>query len=153
MKITLSKALVSAMLVASTGAQAANSVANLQMFQGKVLVNHGQGFAGATVNARLNAGDSVLVGDGSSAVISFEGCTVNIAKSTVFKVTKVAPCAKGEKVAQVGDVFIAPAAKIVGPAAASGALFNPVPFVLGATMVVGGGVLLFSKNCNGISAC
>jgi len=148
MKSTLSKMIVAAGVLASTGAQAANSVASLQMFQGKVLVNHGQGFSDAVVNTGLNVGDQIMVGNGGSALISFDGCTVNLAKATVFKVGKTAPCAKGQKLAQVGDVFIA-------PAATEGFASDSTPvFVLGAWAAAGAGLILFtSRQCNGVSAC
>ncbi len=148
MKTMFSIALVSVLLVASTSAQAANNVANLQKFQGKVLVNHGQGFARVSLNTGLNVGDQVLVGDDASAVITFESCTVNIAKSTVFKVTKTAPCAKGQKIAQVGEMFIVPAATEVFAG-------DKTPLIVFSTWAAAGAGLMFfaSRNCNGVSAC
>jgi len=154
----------------TTGAFAAGNVANLLDAQGKVMVDHGKGFVQASLNSGLNVGDRVFVGQNSSAVVSFEGCTLNIAKSTVYTISKQAPCAKGMKTAQIGDVFVAPAGDAPAGAGAAGAgaagagaagagaaglgagAFGGLgPALLIAPIALGGGFLLL--RCSGVSAC
>jgi len=158
MKTNFAKALVVLSMFAGTEALAANSVANLQDVQGKVMIDHGKGFELAALNSGLNVGDRVFVGQGGSAVVAFEGCTVNIAKATVFTVGKVAPCAKGTKTADIGGVFVTPAAVqhavVVG--ATGGGLSTAAPALLiGGGLIAGGGLLLLTKKtcAAGVSAC
>ncbi len=148
----------------TTGAFAAGNVANLLDAQGKVMIDHGKGFVQAPLNTGLNVGDRVFVGQNSSAVVSFEGCTLNISKSTVYMIGKQAPCAKGMKTAQVGNVFVSPAGDAPVGAGAAGAgaagagaglgaagLGGLGPALLLAPIALGGGFLLLS--CSGVSAC
>jgi hypothetical protein len=167
MKMNFAKALVVVSMFAGTEALAANSVANMQDSQGKVMIDHGQGYVLAALNMGLNVGDRIFVGKDSSAVIAFEGCTLTIAKPTVFTVGKSAPCSKGMKTAQIGGVFVAPAADLpggaaagagaAGGAAAGAGLAGAGPLLLvGGGIVAGGAILLLSntKTCaTGVSAC
>jgi hypothetical protein len=158
MKMNFAKALVVLSMFAGTEALAANSVANIQDSQGKVMIDHGQGYVLAALNAGLNVGDRVFVGKDSSAVVAFEGCTLTIAKPTVFTVGKVAPCAKGMKTAQMGGVFITPADAPIGGAGAGAGLAGAGPLLLvGGGIIAAGGILLLSNNkktcAASVSAC
>ncbi len=132
--------LVASCITSFTVAQAAVVVAELGAFEGKVLVNHGKGFVPATGALGLNVGDQLLVGEKSSAVVTYNtGCKVSASAGQVLTVSAKAPCKAGEKVAMVGSEMIAPAADPVGAGAmAGGGLFgggSVLPLVL-----VGGGI-------------
>lgn len=88
---------------------AASNVAALSDVNGKVLINQGKGFVKAAAQNKLNIGDKIMVGMNASANIDFGTCLLTIAKPTVYTVTKVVPCAIGEKTAQIGNVFVSPA--------------------------------------------
>ena len=95
-------------------------VANLLDANGKILVDHGQGFVLA-VGSALQAGDRIFIGDKSSATVAYAECRVKLAKPIVFIVGKTAPCVKGANAAQAGSVFIAPTADAPAGAGAAGA--------------------------------
>jgi len=123
----VSKALIvlAAILGSATWAVAAEApVANISGATGKVLVDRGQGFA-SVADAGLNAGDRVFVGEKSSAVVAYAGCTVKLDKPTVFVVGKASPCAQGASVAKVGSVVITPAS--VTSATISNLLMQSIP--------------------------
>ena len=135
---------VSSLLVASVLSmncvQAASNVAEISSIQGKVLVNQGKGFVTLANSSILNAGDRVMVGKKSSAVIAYaNGCVVTVGATKVVTVGKSAPCKSGSIViAPVADVSVAPA------------VYDPtLPLVfIGGALVVGGGVLLLNNNNN-----
>ncbi len=126
------------MTVASSGAFAAGSMAQLTSTNGKVLVNIGEAFALPTSMMDLKVGDKVLVGDKSSASVSFNaGCTVDIAAGTVYTVASTAPCAKGQTSALVKGNIVSPAADLA-PAGAGFPFFSNPLFLVGSAVVVGG---------------
>ena len=129
---------VSSLLVASVlsmnAVQAAVSVAEIGSIQGKVLVNQGKGFTALAEGAALKAGDRVMVGKESAAVIAYStGCTVSINEAKVVTVAKVAPCKAGAHLAMAGFNMITPVADMPSVAPP---VFDPlVPILL-----IGGGV-------------
>lgn len=89
--------LTSLVLVASmlglSAAQAASNFAEINLMQGKVLVNQGEGFVALAEGSALKAGDKVLVGKDSSVIIAYNGgCAVSINEAKVVTVAKAAPC-------------------------------------------------------------
>jgi hypothetical protein len=140
--------LVAASIVSFASAQASVIVAELGTVTGKVLINHGKGFVPADGLISLNAGDQLMVGEKSSAVVNYaSGCAVSVSATQVVTISAKAPCKAGEKVAMIGDTAIAPAGD--GPMAAPGVygLGGALPLLL-----IGGGVaataaiLLLTRN-------
>lgn len=137
--ILLATAMLSANVV-----QAAANLAEIGSIQGKVLVNQGKGFVALAEGSSLAAGDRVMVGKKSLAVIAYSnGCLVSINETKVVTVAKVAPCKDGAHLAMVGSELISPVADIVDPV---------VPFFGAPLLLVGGGVavigtiLILKKN-------
>ena len=109
LKITGAMALASALSLSSV-AFAASGVAELVNVSGKVLVQQGEGFVPVSGAVLLQPGDQIMVGEEASATINYlgGGCAVSVNDQTVVSVSKKAPCAKGDKVALVGENLIAP---------------------------------------------
>lgn len=85
--------------------------AQVTSFQGKVLVNQGQGFSLVTNGLTLKPGDKILISKKSSAVVAYaNGCQVSISEPTVLTLAKTAPCPANAKIASVGSNFAVPAA-------------------------------------------
>ncbi len=121
-----------AALFASTSIAGAAGLAEITSSSGKVLVNQGAGFVPVAGMMSLNAGDSVMVGEGAQAQISFAtGCTVTAGSASVTTISDVAPCQAGEDIGSVGSVFVQPTA---APAA-----LPLLPLMLVGGVVVGGG--------------
>jgi hypothetical protein len=140
MKRVISAALA-VMMATSSIAFAAQSVAVIQGVGGKVLVNKGEGFVPALDTMQLSVGDSVMVGDESSATLAFGECSVLVSKPTVITVTAQAPCAGSE------GAFVTPTADVSEVAA-------PFPWPLLA--LLGGGaavvtVIAVTKNKKSVS--
>jgi hypothetical protein len=128
--------LVAASIVSFASAQASVIVAELGTVQGKVMINHGKGFVPAAGLVSLNAGDQLMVGEKSSAVVNYaSGCAVSVAATQVVTISAKAPCKAGEKVAMIGDTAIAPAADVMDPSVPYG-FAGALPLLL-----IGGGVL------------
>ena len=114
--------------LASASVQAATMVASVGDFQGKVLVNQGNGFVPVAGRLALKAGDTVMVGEESFATVTYNNeCSVALTSPTMFIVSGKAPCAKGERVASVDGAFIAPA-------------YGPPPSLLPLLLVGGAGL-------------
>jgi hypothetical protein len=63
---------------------------------GDLTINHGQGFKPVTSGAQANVGDSVMVGPGGAATLTYDdGCKVNVQPGTVITVAPLSPCASG----------------------------------------------------------
>ncbi len=140
-------ATLAALLVTSSVAVAAQSVATVQSIGGKVLVNKGEGFVPVVGGMVLSVGDSVLVGEESTATLAFGDCAVVLGKPTVMTVTEQAPCAG------VDGVFVSPTADLPADVNASPlALGLPLPFlaVLGGTAAIAG-IVAATKNKKSIS--
>jgi hypothetical protein len=70
--------------------------ASLEPGQGDLSVNQGQGFQ--PVNSRVDAkvGDSVMVGPGGAATLTYDdGCTVTVQPGSVTTIAPISPCASG----------------------------------------------------------
>lgn len=147
--------LTSLVLVASmlglSAAQAASNFAEINLMQGKVLVNQGEGFVALAEGSALKAGDKVLVGKDSSVIIAYNGgCAVSINEAKVVTVAKAAPCKAGMTAAVIGSSLISPAADIDpgAPPVAAGAALLPL-LLLGGGAVIVGTVVLFGTPKNG----
>jgi hypothetical protein len=97
----------------ATGALAASSdvgsVATVAT-SGRVLIDSGAGYVAAVDGMALKAGDQIMVGEGGSADIYYAAsdCTVSAGETSIVTVSALAPCAKGETLAQVDQVFVLP---------------------------------------------
>lgn len=147
--------LTSLVLVASmlglSAAQAASNFAEINLMQGKVLVNQGEGFVALAEGSALKAGDKVLVGKDSSVIIAYNGgCAVSINEAKVVTVAKAAPCKAGTTAAVIGSSLISPAADMDpgAPPVAAGAALLPL-LLLGGGAVIVGTVVLFGTPNNG----
>jgi hypothetical protein len=137
MKTIKTLLVISTVLANVSMAYAQGSVAVISSSAGKVLVNKGKGFAPASGMLSLNVGDSVMVGKGSSAVISYnEGCSVNAAASSVLTVSETAPCAAGQAMLTADGVFVDAAADLDPTVAVP---FLPLPLLLVGTVAVAAG--------------
>ena len=132
--------LVSASIMSFASAQASAIVAELGTVEGKVLINHGKGFVPAVGLISLNAGDQLMVGEKSSAVVNYaSGCSVSLAATQVVTISAKAPCKAGEKVAMIGETAIAPAAAQIGAISGFGlgSNFGPIALTVGLTLGLG----------------
>ena len=132
---------ISALLIASmlgvSAAQAAANFAEIGSIQGKVLINQGKGFAVLAEGAALKAGDRVMVGKESAAVIAYStGCTVSINEAKVVTVAKVAPCKSTAHLAMAGFNMIAPVADVPSIAPRVFDPLVPVVAVIGVGAVI-----------------
>ncbi|MFO0993132.1 MAG: hypothetical protein U1E67_14500 [Hyphomicrobiales bacterium] len=83
------------LFAASIGtAWADGEIVEISEMQGKVLVNAGNGYAPVPDMALLNQGDTVMVGDNSSAIIVYidTKCRVRLPAHTVTTITLPDPC-------------------------------------------------------------
>jgi hypothetical protein len=100
---------VSSLGLMCSSALAEVSLAQVQSFQGKVLVNQGQGYFAAANGLSLKPGDKILISKEASAIVSYSnGCQVSISEPTVLTVAKAAPCPANTKIASVGSNFATP---------------------------------------------
>jgi hypothetical protein len=129
MKRILSCALAVLMVSASVAA-AAQSVAVVQNVGGKVLVNKGKGFVPVTASMKLGAGDTLMIGNKSSATLAYAACSIDLTKPAVVTVSEKA-CEGVQKTAD--GVFVTPTADMP---VAEAAVF-PWPLLL-----IGGGAVV-----------
>jgi hypothetical protein len=103
-------AALSFLVSSSSVAFSAPTVAEIISANGKVLVNRGDGFHPAESFASLSAGDTIMVGNESGAVMVYSGggCSVTLSAGSVTTVPAKAPCARGEQVAMVDGMVITP---------------------------------------------
>ena len=103
--------ILSSVGIMCSSAIAERNIAQVQTFQGKVLINQGKGFSVAKIGSTLKPGDKILISNESSAIVAYEnGCQVSISEPKVLTVTKAAPCPAGARIASVGSNFAAPVA-------------------------------------------
>jgi hypothetical protein len=63
---------------------------------GDLTINRGQGFKLATSRINANVGDSVMVGPGGAATVTYDdGCKVNVQPGAVTTIASLSPCASG----------------------------------------------------------
>jgi len=119
------------------------TAAELVNIQGKVAVNHGDGFIPAAEGMTVRPGDKVFVGDKSSASLIYAnpGCVFEAAPTSVVTVTELGPCAPGETTA-LGEPAIAT------PASYSDHDYT-VLYIAGGAALLGGAAYLLTKNGNG----
>ncbi len=136
MKRVISAALA-VLMVSSSLAFAAQSVAVVQGVGGKVLVNKGEGFVPVLDVMQLSVGDALMVGEDSTATVAFGECSVVLSKPTVMTVSEQAPCAGAD------GVFVTPTADVTEVAA-------PLPWPLLALLggAAGVGVYAVAKGKN-----
>ena len=93
MKITVRLAALAAALVALPAiAQDANS--KLVIIEGSVMLNTGEQYADAVVDAATKEGDRVMAMEGARAVIRFDdGCDLEVEAGTIVTVPEKSPCA------------------------------------------------------------
>lgn len=103
--------LISSAAFMCSSAIAEVNVAQIQSFQGKVLVNQGQGFNLVTNGMTLKPSDKILISKKSSAIVAYaNGCQVSISEPKVLTIVKTAPCPANGKIASVGSDFATPVA-------------------------------------------
>ena len=74
----------------------ASWAATIEPVQGNLSVNQGQGFQ--PVNSRIdaNVGDTVVVGPGGAAAVTYsDGCKVSVQPGAVTTIAPLSPCASG----------------------------------------------------------
>jgi len=74
----------------------AAGAATVEPVQGNLSLNQGQGFQ--PVNARINAnvGDTVMVGPGGTAAVTYpDGCKVSVQPGSMTTIAPLSPCASG----------------------------------------------------------
>lgn len=114
-----STAAILALLLAPASAWAAEPAAFLATSTGKVLVNQGQGYVALAPQSPLKAGDSILVGQNSTAVVAYEGCTIALDTPIVFAVPGAAPCTTGTLLPAPGDTISPAGFQFATPAVAN----------------------------------
>src|SRR5690349_1491225 len=69
---------------------------------GDLTVNQGQGFKPVTSQVNANVGDSVMVGPGGAATVTYDdGCKVNVQPGAVATIAPLSPCAAGSYAADM----------------------------------------------------
>jgi hypothetical protein len=81
----------------------------LMSAQGKVLVNAGKGFVAAEAGAALKPGQTIMVGQDSTATLSHGTCQIDVKAEALFTVPEKAPCSDGAVAAVFADTLITPA--------------------------------------------
>ena len=77
----------------------------IELGYGDLTINQGQGFKPVTNRSSANIGDSVMVGPGGSATLTYEdGCKLNVQPGAVVTVAPLSPCASGSN-AQTGPNY------------------------------------------------
>jgi hypothetical protein len=74
----------------------ASWAATIEPVQGNLSLNQGQGFQ--PINGRVNAnvGDTVVVGPGGAAAVTYsDGCKVSVQPGAVTTIAPLSPCASG----------------------------------------------------------
>ena len=102
-----------ALLLFGSGQAWAEGNVTLMAIEGNVLVNQGKGFELAMDAVELNVGDRIMVGENSSAVLSYATCRVKIMGGNVVTIAKDAPCLTGT-VSEDAAIPVVPAAAFGG---------------------------------------
>lgn len=148
-----------ASFVLSSNAFALEPFATLSGIQGKVMVNHGQGFVSLIDAATLNIGDQVFVGQDAQAVVTYldKSCSIELSTPNTITISKVATCKTGDNVAAIDGVFVTPVNAVYnGP---SNFYVPPIAIggVLGVVAIGSLGYLVLhkaeSKCTQSVSAC
>ena len=135
--------MLKSILTSAIGLFAMNSVAMavkaLQRFlisAARCSVNQGEGFIPVSGPLALVAGDRVMVGKDSFAVVSYAECAVSLSQSTVVTVSDAAPCAAGQTA--VKFEVVSPTADVP---AYDPAVIAPVAFLVAGSLLLGTGAV------------
>jgi hypothetical protein len=91
----------------------AAGAATIEPVQGNLSLNQGQGFQ--PVNSRVNAnvGDTVMVGPGGAAAVTYpDGCKVPVQPGTVTSIAPLSPCASGSRADDNNNLYLLGAAAV-----------------------------------------
>jgi hypothetical protein len=91
----------------------AAGAATIEPVQGNLSLNQGQGFQ--PVNSRVNAnvGDTVMVGPGGAAAVTYpDGCKVQVQPGTVTSIAPLSPCASGSLADDNNNLYLLGAAAV-----------------------------------------
>ncbi len=92
MRSSVSVVCFAAAFLASSLVQAAT----IAPVQGDLSLNQGQGFQRVNTRVEANVGDSVMVGPGGAATVTYpDGCQVNVQPGAVVSIAPLSPCASG----------------------------------------------------------
>ena len=134
-------------LFSFSAAQAAEMVAELHLIKGKVLVNSGHGYVSA---GAVNAGDKILIGDKSRALLSYPGgCDVPLMGKQIYVVPFDPPCAPAEKIAEAPPTLPDPPPMIApAPAVVESGSMGTIGVIgaVGAVGILAGGALLLLRK-------
>jgi len=74
----------------------ASWAATIEPVQGNLSLNRGQGFQPINGRVDANVGDSVVVGPGGAAAVTYsDGCKVSVQPGAVTTIAPLSPCASG----------------------------------------------------------
>ena len=74
----------------------ASWAATIEPVQGNLQLNRGQGFQPVNSRVDANVGDTVVVGPGGAAAVTYsDGCKVSIQPGAVTTIAPLSPCASG----------------------------------------------------------
>ena len=74
----------------------ASWAATIEPVQGSLQLNRGQGFQPVNSRVDANVGDTVVVGPGSAAAVTYsDGCKVSVQPGAVTTIAPLSPCASG----------------------------------------------------------
>jgi hypothetical protein len=74
----------------------ASLAATIDPVQGNLQLNRGQGFQPVNSRVDANVGDTVVVGPGGAAAITYsDGCKVSVQPGAVTTIAPLSPCASG----------------------------------------------------------
>jgi hypothetical protein len=74
----------------------ASLAATIDPVQGNLQLNRGQGFQPVNSRVDANVGDTVVVGPGGAAAVTYsDGCKVSVQPGAVTTIAPLSPCASG----------------------------------------------------------
>jgi hypothetical protein len=74
----------------------ASLAATIDPVQGNLQLNQGQGFQPVNSRVDANVGDTVVVGPGGAAAVTYsDGCKVSVQPGAVTTIAPLSPCASG----------------------------------------------------------
>jgi hypothetical protein len=77
--------------------------ATIEPCLGDLTINQGKGFKPVTSRTSANVGDSVMVGPGGTATVTYDdGCKVSVQPGAVTTIAPLSPCASGSYAADMG---------------------------------------------------
>jgi hypothetical protein len=113
------KCVVALSFMMSSVAFAVEPVATLSGISGKVMINQGHGFVHSVQASGLNIGDTVFVGEGATAVVTYldKNCSVSLNKPNTLTISAKPVCTAGDTVAAIDGAFVTPVNGLYGGAA------------------------------------